>query len=148
MLTMYQQPAGGKFCDEQWNAVKPATTCTQIQGQTATASTYILQVNKKVSRPALEHMPAFYSMGTAKAEDEYISTLHMPPWCGEGKPYLYLYYAHQITYLRRGGQKLGQTLQLQDQYTFSQVTTVTGQEKAICYNNNMTLTYIKDDSDL
>ena len=36
-----------------------------------------------------------------------------------------------ITYLRGGGQKLGQTLQLQDQNTFSQGTTVTGQEKAI-----------------
>jgi len=46
-----------------------------------------------------------------------------------------------ITYLRRGGQKLGQTLQLQHQNTFSQGTTVTGQEKAINYNNNMTTAY-------
>jgi hypothetical protein len=44
-------------------------------------------------------MPASYSMGTAKAEAEYIFTPHMPPWCGQGKPYLYLYcrpnHAHQ-----------------------------------------------------
>jgi hypothetical protein len=44
-------------------------------------------------------MPVSYSMGTTMAEDEYISTPHMPPWCGQGKPYLYLYcrpnYAHQ-----------------------------------------------------
>jgi hypothetical protein len=45
------------------------------------------------------NMPASYSMSTSKAEDEYISTPHMPPWCGEGKPYLYLHfrphYPHQ-----------------------------------------------------
>jgi len=87
-------------CDEQWNAVKPATTCTWIQGQTATASIDIHQVNKKVSTLALGHMPASYSMGIAKAEDEYIFTPHTPPWCGQGKTYLYLYcrqnYAHQV----------------------------------------------------
>jgi len=44
------------------------------------------------------------------------------------------------TYPRRG-QKLGQTLQLQAQNTLSQGTTVTGQEKAIRYNNNMTNAY-------
>jgi len=64
--------------------MKPATACTWIKWQTATASIYILQINKKVSRLALGHMPASYLMGTAKAEDEYISTLHMPPWCGQG----------------------------------------------------------------
>jgi hypothetical protein len=78
-------------CAVQWNAVKPATTCTWIQGPTATASTDIFQVNKKVSILALGHTPASYSMGTAKAEDEYISTTHIPPWHGQGKPYLYLY---------------------------------------------------------
>ena len=75
-------------CDEQWNAVKPATPCTWIQGQTATASIDLLQVNKKLSRLALGHMPDSYLMGTAKAEDEYFSTPHMPPLCGQGKPYL------------------------------------------------------------
>jgi len=99
MLTMYQQPTNGKFCEEQWNAVKPATTCTWTQGQTATASIDILQISKKVSRLALGHMPASYLMGAAKAEDEYISIPHMPPWCGQGQPYFYLYcrpnYAHQ-----------------------------------------------------
>jgi hypothetical protein len=84
MLTMHQQPTDENG-DEQWNAVKPATTCTWIQGQTATASIDTLQLNKKVSRLSLGHMPASYSMGTAKAEDEYISTPHMPPWCGQGK---------------------------------------------------------------
>jgi hypothetical protein len=135
--------------------VKPATTCTWIHGQTATASIDILQINKKVSRLALGHMPISYSMGTAKAEDEYISTPHMPPWCGQGKPYLYLYcrpnYAHQdfetyyenIPHMRRA--KTG-TKQLQDQNTFIQGTTVTGQQKAISYYNNMTLMHIKDDS--
>lgn len=51
-----------------------------------------------------------------------------------------------ITYTRRGGQNLGQTLQLQDQNAFIQGTTVTGQQKAISYYNNMTLMHIKDDS--
>jgi len=71
--------------------VKPATTCTWIREQTATASIDILQVNKKVSRLALGHTPVSYATGTATAEDEYISTPHMPPWCGQGKPYLYLF---------------------------------------------------------
>jgi len=47
MLTIHQQPTNGKFYDEQWNAVKPATICTWIQGQTATASIDILQINSK-----------------------------------------------------------------------------------------------------
>jgi hypothetical protein len=32
---------------EQWNAVKPATTCIWIQGQTATESIAIFEVDKK-----------------------------------------------------------------------------------------------------
>jgi len=85
---MYQQHTNGKLCDEQWNAVKPATTCTWIQGQTATASIDIFQINKKVSRLALGHMPASYLMGTAKAEDEYISTPHYASmvWTGKTLP--------------------------------------------------------------
>ena len=72
---MHMDPRANSYCIN-WH--------TSNKQQIATASIDILQINKKVSRLALGHIPASYLMGTAKADDEYISTPHMPPWCEQG----------------------------------------------------------------